>query len=252
MRIFFDDLIDSAVLTTSSSNVDFPVSNLLNLIPSRVYKTGATLTEEFIIFDLVTPQLVTSFIAFNQNFDSTETTVKIQGNAINDFSSPSIDETLTVTVGEPITKIFTGGSFRFWRFVFTKASSGDVKSIGRIFLGDFKTLEDPSFQGYSINLQDLSESEKSIGGQTFSEAKSQFRELTLNFPIVEETFRNDMDIIFKTVGTHTTFFIQVLTTTPLDEFLYMKFTDSRSFSVNSWDSLTDPSWSHDTSMEEMI
>ena len=248
MKIFYDNKTDSATLTASTENADFPVSNLQNFIPSKVWKTGIQETDEYIVFDLLTAQTVTACIIYNHNFDETETAIKVQGNSSNSWGSPAIDETLTYA---PTTlfKAFTGGSYRYWRVTFTKANTTDVKSIGRVFLGDCIEAE-VDFDGYALAVNDLSNAERAIGGQIYTEQKEQFRNLDLSLTGKDNATKEAVETMYETNGKHTPVFVQVMDSSPLNEVLYMRLTDNQAFKISSWNNT--PVWDLALSLEEQI
>ena len=68
-------------------------------------------------------------------------TLKVQGNSTDSWSSPPVNETLSVSAGKAIAKCFTGGSYRYWRVLFADASNPDgYLEIPNIWLGEWQDL----------------------------------------------------------------------------------------------------------------
>ncbi len=103
-------------------------------------------------------------------------TVKIQANTIDDFTSPPLDRTLTVTE-KGIMSFFDDDdyNYRYWRLLITDNNNDDDPEIGYMYLGEFSTFNDrdnnnPTYnnQRASVREDDLSESTQSESGQMYS------------------------------------------------------------------------------------
>ena len=253
MKIYTTDDMDSAPLVPSTESVQFPVINVQNFQPTKRWHTLGTQVSEEVVIDLGTATTIDTFIVAGHNFDGTETTVKIQGNASDSWGGPTIDETMTVIVGEPFKKKFTGTSLRFWRFIFTKANAGDIKKIGRLWLGneiDTGELGDPDYGGFDQVTNDRSVVGKSIGGQTYIEVKNQFESFKLDLSLVPESVMSTYVTEFGLLGTSTPYFIVISSQSPIDRLYYVRSTNSLGRKVKAFDSQFH--WNTTINLEEII
>lgn len=259
MTFYYDNLADSAVLTSISQNDNFPVQNIQNFIPSKVYETGITASGEAIYFNFGNSTTISNLIIYNHNFDGTETNFYLNGTTDPTYTSILFQTPITpIIVGEPINIAFSGVSYPYWSISFTKALANDIRSIGRVFLGSsfsFDSSGDPDYDGYTVTSTDPSVVDKSIGGQTFVEQKEQFRTFDLTFTAKPDYEKTNMDIIYSTVGTWYPIFLQVLpeSDTSLAETLYVRITTNTANKVNSWNGFYSlPNWTYAMSFEEQI
>ena len=91
MRLFATNLVDSATITASSENDSLLAVNVANELRTKVWRTGATLTQEWIKFDCGAAQAVTSLILANHTL-STDTLVALEGNATDVWGTPSFTQ----------------------------------------------------------------------------------------------------------------------------------------------------------------
>jgi len=253
MKIHYNNLADSGSLTAFSQDDNFPVQNVQNYIPSKVYKTSSAISVEAITIDLGTDMLVTCCLLYNHNFDGTQSNFLIQGT--DDITFASVPFSQAFTPGIVMNAYFARQMYRYWRITFTKANSTDVRSIGRVFLGDYFTSLDagnPDYDGYTVVTVDPSVIGKSLGGQTYAEQKNQYRTLDLTFTGRTDSVKQSLDTIFDLVGTWKPIFVQMLDTSPMNEILYVRITNSQSYKVNSWQDTYSPNWNFAISLEEQI
>jgi len=255
MKLYTTDELQESdtVITQTTENIEFPAVNVLNFQPTKRWHTLGTITDETLTMDLDDATLVDTFIVAGHNFDGTETTVKIQGNAADSWGAPTVDIAITVVVGQPFKTKFTQASLRFWRFIFTKASATDVKKVGRLWLGneiDTGQLGDPSFKGVAPTSNDRSLKSKSIGGQTYIEVKNQFESFVLSFNLVPETAMSIYVTQFGLMGTSTPFFVVISSQVPLARVWYVIATNKLTRPVETFDSQFH--WQTTINLEEII
>lgn len=224
MRFWFNNVIDTVGVTfTPTSEVStLPAENLAHEFRGRVWRTGTSITNEGVVIDLGSAQSVTSVILLDHTLTSGDSTIKIQGNASDSWGAPSVDETLTWASGT-ISKTFTGGSYRYWRLIFTKASAGVSRDIGRMFLGTYlDTTDAPDYDGYDQRKEDLSRKTKSRGGQTWTDRQAQYCTLDIDCSRFGQTDIDNMAAMFDSVGQSKSFFFQCQTSSPLNAIWYVK------------------------------
>lgn len=232
MYLNFVDLF--ATLTASSASSTLPVSNLKNAQKTKVWRTGSTLANESVVFDMGSGQTVTCAVILNHNFLTTDAGVYIEGNATDSWGAPSFSQFFSFNTG-PMVLFFSPQFFRYFRVRFTKPSAGVTRDIGRIFLGaDYSLTQNASPDGLSINFVDLSDTSKSSGGQSFSDIKSIYREVDLSIKMMSNAQHELLKLISRTVGTHTPFFVSLDSDTQPNEWMfYAKFKRLQSFNTNA-------------------
>jgi hypothetical protein len=145
-----------------------------------------------------------------------------------------------LTHGNGLTSaVFASQSFRYWRITWTKASAATVKSIGRVFLGTYyQTTHQPDFDGYEREDEDLSVSQRTAGGQIYTDVRDNFRNLRLNFSDIPDAQKAEFQTAAQAMGIHTSFFQQVdeSASGELLEIVYVKFRRIPKFKASGMDS----------------
>lgn len=254
MRYFWNNLIDGSAVTFSASSEDseFPVENLADQRIANVWKTGTSVAEESVVIDFGAAVAIQTFICHAHDLLGTDSVIKIQGNAALSWSSPSVDVTLTRVEG-PIVKVWdTVQTYRYWRFTFTKASSGVARQIGRLFLGPLFSATNPIDKGYKEKIADPSVVTVSIPGQTYSNIKTTYRELSLSFDGLLDTEKDSYDLMTQGMGTHTSFFMQVSTSvSPFTDYINVLFSKTPEFEYISTNG-TYAIWKATTELREVV
>lgn len=239
MRLFYDNLIDPSTVTVTASSEDaaLPATNVQNALRGRVWRTSDSSSTETITFDLGAAGTASAAIIENHNLTASDTSIQVRGSTDNFSSSNVLVGTFTHDAGTMLVT-FTGVGYRYWRITFTKSSSSETRDIGRIFIGPYaSTTADPDYNGYSLEKQDLSVTQRTIGGQTYSEARSQYNSIRLSFSDVSQADKDAIQTAFETAGLHTSLWIQVKTSgSALTETEYVKFAREPSFDVSAFDS----------------
>mgnify|MGYP001562448821 CR=1 FL=1 len=202
-------------------------------------------TNEFLKFDLGY-QAPIDFIGVVGPADaqfplSTNATVTLQGNNIDDFTSPPFSQTLTVTT-KGIFKFFDNSSdnrYRYWRFniidKYNTAGPAGIQ-IGNIYMGSYITLNNTNVgKAFEYNLNDPSSSSESEAGVIYFDKRTKYRVLS-SLPIfaLNEADRESVEKVFKSVGKTTPFYISVdptlLLTDLIEDFtMFGVFIDSPSY-----------------------
>lgn len=231
MRIMRTNLFDlaAATVTAGSEAADLPVANLQHPHRTKVYRTGTSAAAEWVKVDLGAAHAVQAVILLDHTLTAGDTLIKLQGNASDSWGAPSVDETLTYNAGTMAKFLSAAQTYQWWRIIFTKSAAGETRDIGRVFLGPYDEMEIAPAQpdGLQIAPQDLSVTQRSLGGQTYSDIKDQYDEITMEFPgALSETQSGNLASLAAACGTHTPFFVSVDPTyKPYDWLWYVKATD---------------------------
>jgi len=205
MKLLNNETCKYASLVANSAVVNYPVSNILDSRLSRIFKTDSNTTAT-IVFDAGSAVIVNSIAIANHNISSSVTTLKIQGNATDIWTSPSVDETLTYSSGI-ITKLFTGGSYRYWRIQIVDGSNPDgYISIGRAWVGKYFTMP---YISPIIGHSRVSKSVKSVSvsGQSYMDARYFNSTIAVKFPLVTHAEKANMIAEFERIDIGVPFFV---------------------------------------------
>jgi hypothetical protein len=172
---------------------------------------------------------------------SDQATIKIQGNNLNDFTSPPLDITLSRS-SEGIFHFFDSvadSAYRFWRFYFQdqfNPNGNEGFSLSYIYLGDYTTLTTTNIQvGINKVINDPSLRTESEAGAIYFDRKTKFTTIdNSSIALLSTDERNTLEQLFFDFGTTTPFFISLdprscLTTEVSDLTKYVVFNEAPSF-----------------------
>ncbi len=256
MKTFWYNLVDlsATTLTAASANTSYPVTNLATEFLQQIYKTGTSATAEYITVDLGSSKAFSSIVISEHDLLAADNVRFMYSDASN-FSGASTYEiehasgTIVVTFPEV--------EARYVRVLFDKASAGDTRQIGRLFVGPhdaFGSVVD--YNGYSQGKEDLSRKSRTLGGQVYSEVRNQYSRFSLQCSYTEQEKTDWLIEMSDYVGTHTAFFVQVqestgnLNESPLDDVYYVMLRDIIERDVESVD--TELRYGVDLQLEEFI
>ncbi len=253
VRFAYDNLIDrtTTTLTASSESSTLPVGNLKNHLISKTWRTGNTLTTEYVEIDLGSAQSVTCAIIGGHTLTSSDSGIKIEANTSNSWGTPAFSQSFTWDSG-PMPLFFSSQTYQYWRLVFTKSSASETRDIGKIFLGQyFEPTKNIARESLSINRRDLSRSGRAIGGQTYADVRSQYRRINMSFQNVSQSQFDLFDSFAATVGTHTPFWVSIdHDTRPNDWLFYVKF--SRLFQTETVALAGAIGWNSSMTLDEQL
>jgi len=228
MKTFWYNLVDlsATTLTAASANASFPVTNLTTEFLQEVYKTGTSATAEYVTLDLGSSKPLSSIVIAAHDLLAADNLRYMFSNASN-FSG-AVERQIERVAGT-IVVTFPEVEARYVRVLFDKASAGQTRQIGRLFVGphrNFGSIID--YAGYKESKEDLSRSTRTLGGQVYSETRNQYSRYTLECSYLEQEKTDWLIEMSDYVGLHTPFFVQVQSTTdsslnesPLDDVLYV-------------------------------
>ena len=226
MRLMYNNFVDYAatVITAATAAADLPVSNVQHPHRGKVYRTGTSGASEYVRFDLGGVQAVQAVILLDHTLTSGDSSIRLQGGAAP--GATTVNEAMTFHAGTMALFLSVPtAAYQYWQVVFTKSAAGETRDIGRIFLGTLVECT-KSFQHGSpeITPVDLSETDRSLGGQTFSDIKASYDEIKGEFYWIAAAQGTALKTLADTVGTHTPFFLSVdPTNKPYDLLYYGKF-----------------------------
>lgn len=219
MRIYYDNKwLGPGNKSASSEAAGFPLTNLNDYIVATKWRAAGK-TDEWVKYDAGSGNTIAveDVGIIGHNFSS-GCTVKVQGNASDVWTSPSVDETVTYRAGI-MHKAFTGGAYRFWRV--SIADSGNplpYVEMGYLFIGASLELGDIWYREFPMQDNDTSMMKKTRSGQSYGNIGYYERSFSIQFPRVEATRQALLDAWWGFVGMHYPFIIFIdensLTTFP--------------------------------------
>ena len=131
---------DAPVITCATEDGAYPASNLAYNDHVRIYRSTDD-AGEFVRFNFGTAKTIT--FCFSSRFHNLQTgaTVKIYGNATDNWGAPSVNETITCTAGKALCKKFTGGSYQWWMLYIDDNTNPDgYLELANLWLGEWQNL----------------------------------------------------------------------------------------------------------------
>lgn len=197
---------DATVLSASNIDTNFPVSNLKHPFRSKRVRTALGTTNLTVVCDLVTTEEINSVVLLWPKEDgirlSNSATLKIQANATNVWTSPAVDQALTIDNTYMIASHYfsTDQSYRYWRVVIDDPGNPhDFVELGVLWLG--KGLEiDNAQNGFTFGIQDRSKVSLTDFGHTYVDQYPQLTTLDFSYEYLEYTAIQTLENAFRTNG----------------------------------------------------
>ena len=138
IRFLSNNLLDGSVKTASTTNAQYPLSNLSNSLRTKTYRS--TSNSDNLVVDLGTADAVDSFMLVdNWKNGFGLLTLTLEANATDEWSAPAFSTSVTLDTKFGIAHSeFTAQSYRFWRLVMT--SSLGYCELSNFFLGAASTI----------------------------------------------------------------------------------------------------------------
>ncbi len=199
-RLFWRFASDYGALTASSETYGMEAGKLLTHHLAEVWRTGTTLTTEWIKADLGQAVTCGAVALLNHDLDGTETGLVLQANSTDDWAAPPFSLTLTYRAGTLI-EFFTPQSYRWWRLTFTKPSAGVTRQAGRFLLGPYYELpKRPTRRDLRWGLEDTSELARTPGGQLYSDDRARLKTLRLRLERLSHEAADEIEQLYDAMG----------------------------------------------------
>jgi len=180
-----------------------------HMYESVIYDLGYNAAVEF--FSVISP--------LGEEFTiSDQATIKIQGNNLNQWTSPPLDITLTRSENGVFYFFdsIADSSYRFWRFYFEdkyNANGNEGFSLSYFYLGDYTTIttNNTNIQvGINKTIVDPSLRTESEGGAIYFDKKTKYTNINNGLiALLDTSSRNDLEQLFFDFGTTTPFFVSL-------------------------------------------
>lgn len=164
-KLFDRNLVDDAVLTPSSVNALYPVSNIKDERRSKVFRSTSNTTN--IVLDLQETQLIDSiFLVADKKNSFGFSSVTVEFNATSDFTSPAYSVVVPLSTKFGIGFVeFAQISYRFARIVMT--STLGYCELSKIYIGKKLPLTRSISFNWTIKDEELSTKQRNRYGQLF-------------------------------------------------------------------------------------
>lgn len=194
IRFLSNNLAEGSILTASSENAQFPVSNILDDRRTKVFRSNSN--SDNLVIDMGNAEDVDSFaVVDNWQGGFGFTTLTLEANGTDDWGSPAFSEVISFDnefgVG---VKEFTEVSYRFWRIVMT--GSLGYCELSNFFIGKASKV-DTNGVGYnwSYKNKDLSRVSSNRYGQEFIDDIGTQKELSnLQFQVMN---KDEIDVLLS-------------------------------------------------------
>lgn len=209
MRILWDDALQTLTLLASSEAPNLPAANLQDPRLSLPWRSTGD-SDEWIKIDAGAGNTLNPNCAAIAGHNlSSGATIKIQGNATDVWTAPTVDETITWRAGAMM-HFFTGSGLRFWRFHFSDASNPDgYVQIGRLSLGTYLQMPDIE-PGPTLPRRTSTVVSESLTGQVYADLGIEWGEFGIVFPaIITEAQRQAIRTMWAAVHNAVPFFLAV-------------------------------------------
>lgn len=201
LQFLSNNLMIGSTLTASTTNAQYPVSNIND--PRRTKTYRSTSNSDNIVIDLGTADPIDTFmIVDNWQNGFGIATLTLEANGTDVWTSPAFTTTITLndTFGVGVSQ-FLEKSYRFWRIVLT--STLGYCEVSNIFLGKASRITTNGV-GYGWNYinRDLARKQSNRYGQEFVDEIGTLKELnSLNFTVLD---KDEMDILLDVYDTNLT------------------------------------------------
>jgi hypothetical protein len=210
IRFLYDNWVDSATLTASSANANFPVANIKHPWYTRHWRTTGV-SAESCIFDLTSAKAVQAFVWKYHNLGA-NAVVHVQGNATNSWGAPYVDVTVPIIAGQLVYFWDTPQTYQYWRVTFGDAGNSDgYLRCGRPYFGPYFSPTVNFANDYTKRIVDPSDIVESYGGQESANLKTRYKEFgyswSANNPISKADSDTLTDIFYTYVGKSVSYFL---------------------------------------------
>jgi len=189
-------------ITASSQDPSFPVSNLKHPFRSKRWRSIGS-SSQTVVFDFITTEAMDSVVILWPKEDgirlSETATIRIQANATNSWSSPAIDQALTINNTYMVASHYfeTDQNYRYWRVVVDDPGNpyGYIE-LGVVWIGKSLNIENAQ-NGFKYGLVDKTSVTTTDYGHRFCDEYPIMSSLSfdyqymdyLNVCILENAFR---------------------------------------------------------------
>jgi hypothetical protein len=208
IRFLANNLVETAQLTASTSNAQFPVSNIQDDFRTRVWRS--TSNSDSIVFDLGSTEPV-DYVGIVDNWQNGfgVSTITIEANATDSWGAPAFSTSLTFDSQFGVgVKSITEQNYRYWRFVFT--STLGYCEVANLFIGKATVIDTNGIDyRWSYKNRDVKKYSSTRYGQEYIDDITQRKELNgLKIKVMNTTELDKMFEVFDNRRTVKPLFVE--------------------------------------------
>ena len=208
-----NQFLDESLMTVSSVDPAYPVSNMIDGVRSRIFKP---LANNFTIDIDLKYNANINFIGMvgplSKSFSISEVaTITLEANNINDFTSPPYTKTLTITPAGILEFLDGDTSFRYWRISIDDSLNPSPIDIGYLYLGDYTQLEARTInKEFSAGVVDQTKVVQSMNGTLFFDEKQKYHRFNgLGLGYLSASDRKLVEDMYWRIGKSTPIFVSL-------------------------------------------
>lgn len=240
------------LINTGTNQAENALKNLCGFSDSdktgALTYTGSTIaihTEEFVTFDLKTTEEINSVALLWPKEDgvrlSNSAVIRIQANATDEWSSPALNEVLTLNNTYSIASHYFSSdqSYRYWRVSIVDPGNANLfVSIGTMVLGKSLSVDCPE-NGYSFEYRDQSKTQTTDFGNEYTDEYPIVSNIEFDFKYFDVTDFEIFDSMYLRNGAKTPVFVVLDETGIVHDkdqiYIYGKMDKSMKFSHVNFD-----------------
>lgn len=233
MDFYWNNLGDLA--TAAASSEALPSANAQNDHRKRVWRSGNTLTNEWLELTFSSAVATGNCIVIH-DFGSDLANAVLQATPTSDWGDMSLETALT-SVGDGIAlATFTQVAFLKYRVYVPKELSTNVLEVGRMYLGGVTTIGSPKYDGYADQVEDLSRVTLAASGEAYVDVLENRMVQRLAFEALSSTDAGSLVSIQQDRGLGRSFFAQVTEASGAAAYMrYVRFRRLPERSVSAYD-----------------
>lgn len=173
---------------------------------------------------------------------SIDSTIKLQANITNNFSSPAFETTLTYNSKALLVENEDGladQNYRYWRLLFDDQNSNGFVEVGSVLLGNFIDPARGRAQfPFESSYTDRSTTIFAEGGESFSDIREHSQNFSIRWLGLQKEDTDELDLLFENFQTAIPFFVSmdadaVFTTSSNRNLRFVKFSSPPSYRLLS-------------------
>jgi len=201
MRIAYENKFDSAIITSSGENIEYPLINLKDQRLCMPFEYSASSVSIYVDLGAVKP--VGTLAVLGHNLSSAATVI-FTAYVTSDYLLPP-DFTQSCTWNEGMILSFVSSqNYQYWKIDIEDAWASKI-SIGRIWMGEYITISPSSLLDFKITKKRSDRNIYGINRQKWGLEGVGWRKFELSFPDSASDMIELIRAMFVSVGKHTSF-----------------------------------------------
>jgi hypothetical protein len=193
-KLFDDNLVNQSIITPSTVNAQFPVSNFKDTRRTKVFRSNTP--NDYVIFDLQETSAIDCIMVMAEKRSGFGVqTITVEFNQTSNFTAPpySIEMEISHEFGVAVSEIPTI-NYRFCRLVLN--SSLPYCELSNVFIGKSIDLNRCPNKGWTYKNEELSQKTRNRYGQLFTDIIFRQRVVGLSFNLLD---KNQVDLFNKLI-----------------------------------------------------